>query len=205
MKRQTDIRAKYDSIARFYDAWDAIPERLLYRSWRHRLWSRVGQGTVLEIGVGTGKNIGLYPAGSRVTAIDISRKMLDRAAARVRNRPGIAAELAVMDATQLAFQDGAFDTVVGSFVLMVAPDPLKALAEIRRVCRPGGKLLVLEFTRSVNPVIAFLQNTLTPLTRAVYHARINRDIAAMVEHKGFQAVTVEKLASGMVSIVQAIC
>lgn len=205
MKRPTGVRAHYDSIARFYDAWDAIPEWLLYRSWRRRLWSKVGQGTILEIGVGTGKNIDLYPTRSRVTAIDISRKMLDRAAARARSRPDITIGLALMDAGGLAFQDGAFDTVVGSFLLMVAPDPLKALAEILRVCRPGGKLLALEFTRSANPAMALLQNALTPLTSAAYHARVNQDIAAMAQQKGFHDVTAEKFAGGMVSIVQAFC
>ncbi len=203
-KSASDTQKQYNRIASVYDILDAIPERLLYRSWRRQLWDRVAAGKILEIGVGTGKNMQFYPPGVQVTAIDISSKMLEGAAARTASRPDISIELLVMDVSELSFDTALFDIVVGSFILMVVPDPPKALQEIKRVCKPGGQLLLLEFTRSDNPLVAFLQDLGTPLTRAIYHAYANRDIAMMVQSSGFKIVKTEEVWDGIVKIMQAV-
>jgi ubiquinone/menaquinone biosynthesis C-methylase UbiE len=202
-KNSNHIRTVYDRIAPSYDSWDAIPERLLYSSWRRRLWNGVGAGRILEIGVGTGKNIPFYPPGGQVTAIDISPRMLEGAAKRAATRTDVGIELLRMDASELALDAAVFDTVIGSFALMVVPEPLKALQEVRRVCKPDGKLLLLEFAHSRNQLVAFVQGLVTPLTRAIYCAHVDRDISALVESSGFRIAAVEKVADGVVEIIRA--
>ncbi len=72
-KSDRDIEKKYDRLASIYDFWDVIPERLLYRSWRLKLWEKVQGERILEVGVGTGKNIPFYPSGAQTTAIDMNQ------------------------------------------------------------------------------------------------------------------------------------
>ncbi len=203
-KSSRNVQTRYNRIAANYDRWDTIPEGLFYRSWRRQLWDRVTAESILEIGVGTGKNIHFYPPGAQVTGIDISSKMLEKAAARATRRPDIHLELLRMDVSKLAFDAAVFDTVIGSFILMVVPEPLKALQEVKRVCKPGGKLRLLEFTRSGNRLVAFIQDLVTPLTRAAYCAHVNRDILTLVESSGFRITAVEEMADGVVRIIQAI-
>jgi ubiquinone/menaquinone biosynthesis C-methylase UbiE len=202
-KSSRDVQKQYDRIASIYDALDNIPERLFYRSWRRRLWDRVAAESILEIGVGTGKNISFYPSGAQVIAVDSSSKMLERATARTASRPDVDVKLLTMDITELTFDTARFDTVIGSFILMVVPEPLKVLQEVKRVCKPDGKLLLLEFNRSGNQLVAFLQDLVTPLTHAIYHAHANRDIVMLVKNSGFQITTVEEVADGIVKIIQA--
>ncbi len=203
-KSKSDTQKQYDRIASIYDILDAIPERLFYRSWRRQLWDRVTAGRILEIGVGTGKNMRFYPPGAQLTAIDTSSKMLEKAAAKTASRPDIAIELLTMDVSELTFDTALFDTVVGSFILMVVPDPLKALQEIKRVCQPGSKLFLLEFTRSNNRLVAFLQDLVTPLTYAVHRAHVNRDIVMLVQNSGFKIIKIEEVGNSIVKIIQAV-
>ncbi len=203
-KSTSATQKQYNRIASIYDILDAIPERLFYRSWRRQLWEKVTAGRILEIGVGTGKNMYFYPPGAQVTAIDISSKMLEKAAARTASKPGTVIELIAMDVTELTFEAAQFDAVVGSFILMVVPDPLKALQEVKRVCKPGSKLFLLEFTRSDNQVVAFLQGLVTPLTYAVYRAHVNRDIVTLAQSSGFRIIEIEDVGDGVVKIIQAV-
>lgn len=199
-----DIETIYDRIASVYNVLDAIPERLLYSSWRQRLWDKVTAERVLEIGVGTGKNMRFYPKETQIIAIDISSKMLQKAARRITSRPDVDIELFKMDIRELNFDAASFDAVVGSFVLMVVPNPLEALQEVRRVCKPQGNLRLLEFTRSDNKVVGFTQGLVTPLTRAVYGAHAGRDVVMLVERSGFRIIAVEELVDGIVRIIQAV-
>ena len=197
-KRPIKVQAKYDRIAPVYDLWDGVPEW-----WRQKLWSKVTAGHTLEIGVGTGKNIHLYPPGLQVVAIDFSPGMLLKAAAKARRSPEADISLALMDAGALAFPAAVFDSVVETFTLMVAPDPLKILTEAHRVCKPGGRLLLLEFARSRNRIAAFFQNLLTPLTRAIWGAYLNRDITGLIESSDFEIVSTESLAGGLAQLICA--
>lgn len=197
------IEKRYDRLASVYDLWDVIPERLLYRSWRLKLWEKVQGERILEVGVGTGKNIPFYPSGAQTTAIDISPKMLEKARARANQRHDVTVELLKADLNDLTFEDNSFDAVVGSFILMVLPDPLKALKEIKRVCQPHGKIFFLEFTRSDSKIAAFFQDLLTPLTRAVYHAYLNRDIVGLIQRSGFRVTEGVRMSNGIVELIEA--
>lgn len=197
------IEKRYDRLASIYDLWDVIPERLLYRSWRLKLWEKVQGERILEVGVGTGKNIPFYPSGAQTTAIDISPRMLEKARARANQRHDVTVELLKADLNDLTFEDNSFDAVVGSFILMVLPDPLKALKEIKRVCQPHGKIFFLEFTRSDSKIAAFFQDLLTPLTRAVYHAYLNRDIVGLIQRSGFRVTDGVRMSNGIVELIEA--
>ena len=160
---------------------------------------------ILEIGAGTGKNVYYYPPGSQVTAIDLSPRMLSRAVKRTEGVEDVSIELLVGDARKLSFDDSVFDAVVGSFILTVLEDPLVAIQEIKRVCKPGAVLLLLEFTRSDNKQIAVFQDMVAPLAHAAYRAHIKRDLVALVRRSGYQVISVEAVGDGFVKILHAAC
>jgi phosphatidylethanolamine/phosphatidyl-N-methylethanolamine N-methyltransferase len=120
---------------------------------------------VLEIGVGTGMGLDLYPRWARVTGIDLSRAMLWRARARVAEMSARAhIELRQMDATSMAFEDGSFDVVYAPYMLNVVPNPLAVASEMRRVCRPGGRIILLNRFRSKNPLFATIDDAVSTLS-----------------------------------------
>ena len=119
---------------------------------------------VLEIGVGTGINAPLYPKDCHVTAIDLSVPMLDRARRRVA-RQGLAhIELLEQDAAWMTFRSNSFDSVYAPYVMSVVVDPIRVAREMRRVCRPGGRIVILNHFRSTNALASRLERATSPLT-----------------------------------------
>ena len=98
---------------------------------------------LLEVGVGTGLMLARYPAATAIVGVDLSQAMLEKAQARARALPERDIRLEVMDAESLAFADDSFDCVTVPYVLSVTPDPRRLVSEVRRVCRPGGTILIL--------------------------------------------------------------
>jgi len=129
-----------------------------------RLPARPGD-RILEVGVGTGLSLPLYPEGCEVTGIDISEPMLDRARARLDalGREGVV--LRRMDAHELKFPDASFDHVVAPYVISVVAEPEREMREIRRVCRPGGTVLVVNHFLSENFLLAAAERVLTPASQ----------------------------------------
>src|SRR5688572_10776979 len=119
---------------------------------------------VLEVGVGTGINASLYPRYCRVTGIDFSASMLEKARMRMRRKGLSHVRLMQMDAAALKFADDSFDIVYAPYLVNCVPDPVKVVREMRRVCKPGGKLVILNHFRSVNPFLSRLDRWLSPLT-----------------------------------------
>ena len=120
---------------------------------------------VLEIGIGTGLSIPYYPDHSRITGIDISASMLQEAAKKLAiDDSGCDVELLQMDAAELEFGAGAFDRVLASYVLSTVPEPDKVLDGIVRVCRPGGRVVIVNHFRSALPPVALAEHALRPLT-----------------------------------------
>jgi phosphatidylethanolamine/phosphatidyl-N-methylethanolamine N-methyltransferase len=119
---------------------------------------------VLEVGVGTGINASLYPRHCHVTGIDFSGSMLEKAHARIHRKGLSHIRLMQMDAAELKFADNSFDIVYAPYLVNCVPDPVKVVREMRRVCRPGGKIVILNHFRSVNPVLSRLDRWLSPLT-----------------------------------------
>jgi ubiquinone/menaquinone biosynthesis C-methylase UbiE len=129
------VRRIWNRLAPRYDKKVRLPERLLFPGGREWVCSRA-KGDVLEISIGTGRNLSLYPADVRITGIDISASMLEIARMRAAER-GCAADLRIGDAQALEFSDSSFDTVVCTLALCSIPDPRAAVAEMQRVLRPG--------------------------------------------------------------------
>jgi phosphatidylethanolamine/phosphatidyl-N-methylethanolamine N-methyltransferase len=118
---------------------------------------------VLEVGVGTGINMSLYPSDCHLTGIDFSASMLEKAHERAI-RQGIDIRLMEMDAQAMTFADDTFDVVYAPYVVSVVPDPVQVVREMRRVCRPGGRIIILNHFLSTNPVIATVEKAISPLT-----------------------------------------
>ena len=121
---------------------------------------------ILEVGVGTGLSLPLYPPGVYVTGIDISREMLARARVRkARLHLDRVTALRLMDAESMQFPDDSFDKVVAMYVVSVAPHPARLVSEMRRVCRPGGELFIVNHFQHANPVVGGLERLIAPLSR----------------------------------------
>lgn len=202
MSNETEtIKKRYDRIAPIFDAMEGMMEKLLFRVWRQRLWNKVETGKILEVGVGTGKNFPYYPAGAEMTAIDFSAAMLDRA--KHKTAPQAQPILRLMDVQQLDFPDNSFDTVVGTFVFCSVPQPLQGLREVRRVLKPGGRLLLLEHVQSSHRVQAALMHFINPLVVYLVGANINRNTVDNVRLSGFAEVTVDPVSSDIIKLIEA--
>jgi len=135
-------RARYDRLAPIYDLMQWFSERRAFNDWRKELWTRIAAGRVLEVGVGTGKNLPFYPRAAKVTAIDLSPRMLERAK-RTAARLSQNVDLRLMDAQDLKFADATFDAAVATFVFCSAPLPVRGMQEhgvstrVTNSCRHG--------------------------------------------------------------------
>ena len=204
MKVDNDkTKQRYDRIAPYFDSLEGFLEGLFFSDWRKILWGKVRGEHVLEVGVGTGKNFPYYPSGARITALDFSEKMLERAK-RKQQRSGIAVDLELMDVQSLCYADNSFDTVIATFVFCSVPQPTKGLQELYRVCKPGGQVLLLEHVLSSKPVMAKLMCFINPLIAAVFGANINRRTVKSVQACGFQKVILDPASRDMVKLIQAI-
>ena len=119
---------------------------------------------VLEVGVGTGINADLYPPDCAVTGIDLSSSMLEKARERVARKGVRNVRLLQMDAANLKFADDSFDIVYAPYVIGVVPDPVAVTREMHRVCRGGGRIVILNHFRSNNPLMAWFERMISPLT-----------------------------------------
>ena len=119
---------------------------------------------VLEVGVGTGINASLYPADCIVTGIDLSEPMLEKARDRVARKGVRNVRLLEMDAADLKFADDTFDIVYAPYLISVVPDPVAVAKEMRRVCRPGGRIIILNHFRSAGRIAASLERLIAPFT-----------------------------------------
>lgn len=161
------IKKAYRRYARLYDLYFGAVFQPGRKAVVQRMNCRAGQ-RVLEVGVGTGLSLPLYPDDARVTGIDISPEMLDRARARLeRERIAGRIELHVMDAERMSFASNSFDKVVAMYVVSVVPHPRRLVDEMRRVCKPNGEIYIVNHFHSPNPIVGKAESLLAPLSRLV--------------------------------------
>jgi phosphatidylethanolamine/phosphatidyl-N-methylethanolamine N-methyltransferase len=153
--------------AEFSHFYDKIFQRVFFpRIARVVASLRIPAGArVLELGVGTGLSLSAYPRHCEVVGIDLAQDMLEQAAEKVRRHGWRHVKLLHMDALDLRFPDDSFDYVTAFHVVSVVPDPARMMAEARRVCRPGGKLVIINHFRSERPLIGPLVDLADPVTR----------------------------------------
>ena len=126
-------------------------------------WVNTRSGSVLEVGVGTGLSLRDYKPELALTGIDFSHEMLDKARRKVKeDRLGNVEELRQMDARALDFPDGHFDTVVAMYLVSVVPEPERVVAEMARVCKPGGEVVIVNHFARETGVLAALERGFAP-------------------------------------------
>lgn len=197
------IRARYDRAAPFYDLMEGSIERLAFRKCRERLFERVEGEEILEVGVGTGKNLPYYESGAEVIAIDFSPAMLSRAKSRAEIAEA-SVTLKEMDVQQLAFPDDHFDTSLSGFVFCSVPDPVKGMEEMKRVTKPEGKILLLEHMRPDNLILGAIFDLANPVVVRLLGPNINRETMKNIREAGLEVERTKSLTRfGIVRIIEA--
>lgn len=197
----TDLatRDKWDSLAGSFDFLSQADDRR-FAADKRRLFARI-VGKTLLVAAGTGNDFKFFPPGHQIVAIDISPKMLVRARTKLGEYQG-EIELREMDVTMLDFPDGSFDTVATICTFCSVPKPVAGLRELRRVLKPGGRILMFEHVRSRIGPLGILQDLMTPLTRR-NGPDLNRDTVGNVQRAGFRIVRVENAYLDIVRMIEA--
>jgi phosphatidylethanolamine/phosphatidyl-N-methylethanolamine N-methyltransferase len=186
------VESVYEKIAKVYD--------LTFGPTLHpgRLIAVEGMGIkpgdrILEVGVGTGINAPLYPRNCHVTGIDFSAKMLEKARERVERKGVRNVRLMEMDAGSLSFADNSFDIVYAPYVISVVSDPVRVVREMRRVCRPGGKFIVLNHFKSSNRLVAKVERAISPFTVHIGF-KSDLDLPGFLAQAGLTPVSIQKVS-----------
>lgn len=190
------VRGIYDVLAARYDRGIAFSEKYLFGDGRAWACSQV-QGQALEIAIGTGRNLPFYPADVEITGIELSPAMLEIARQRAHDL-GRQVEFVAGDAQALPFPDQRFDTVLCTLALCSIPDERKAIAEVWRVLRPGGRFVCLEHVRSPNVVVRGIEHVLEPLTVRFQADHLLREPVETARMAGFSIEYLERQKMGIV-------
>lgn len=188
---------RYDRIARIYDIMEYPVEVMFFARLRKELCASVS-GKVLEVGIGTGKNLPYYPSGIDLTGIDISSEMLRKAELRA-GEMRYDVELMVMDVEDMTFPDRSFDYVVSTFVFCSVPRPLKGLGEIKRVLKPEGRAIFLEHVRSENTVLGKMMDLFNPVIRSLIGPNINRRTVETIRKSGLKIISIEHKGTAVIT------
>ena len=148
--------------------------------------------TILEVGVGTGINVPMYPRDCDIVGIDFSSSMLEKARERVERKGITNVRLLQMDAADLKFADNSFDIVYAPYLISVVPDPVKVAAEMHRVCKPGGHVIFLNHFRSRNPLLSRAERMISPFTVHIGF-KADLDLPGFLAQAGLAPVSIEKV------------
>jgi phosphatidylethanolamine/phosphatidyl-N-methylethanolamine N-methyltransferase len=185
------VERVYEKLANVYDLVfgpTLHPGRLVARD---RMGIKAGD-RILEVGVGTGINASLYPRNCQITGIDLSTGMLDKAREKVAREGLRHVRLLEMDAASLTFADDSFDIVYAPYLVSVVPDPIQVAREMKRVCRPGGRIIILNHFRSANPILSRLERAISPFTVHIGF-KSDLDLPAFLAQAELEPVSIEKV------------
>jgi phosphatidylethanolamine/phosphatidyl-N-methylethanolamine N-methyltransferase len=186
------VEGVYDKLAKVYDLTFG-PSLHPGRLQAIQRMGITGQDRVLEVGVGTGINLSLYPRDATVIGIDFSSSMLEKARERAaRKDVPHSLRLLQMDAADLKFADDSFDIVYAPYLISVVPDPVKVAQEMRRVCRPGGRIVILNHFLSPNPILSRLERSISPFTIHIGF-KSDLDLPAFLAQAELQPISIEKV------------
>ena len=195
------VRNLYDRLASRYDTMITIAERLLFADGRR--WAcRQAEGRVLEIAIGTGRNLPYYSRQIDLVGIDVSPRMLDVARLRAEALDR-RVELRVADAQELPFEDASFDTVLATLTLCSIPDDQCAVAEMARVVRPGGSVVLLDHVASPRRSVRLVQRVLDPLLVRYMGDHLLRDPEPAVGAAGLEIDAMDRSKWGIVMRLRA--
>ena len=187
------VEGVYDKLAKVYDLTFG-PSLHPGRLQAIQRMGITGQDRVLEVGVGTGINLSLYPRDATVIGIDFSSSMLEKARERAaRKDVPHSLRLLQMDAADLKFADDSFDIVYAPYLISVVPDPVKVAQEMRRVCRPGGRIVILNHFLSPNPILSRLERSISPFTIHIGF-KSDLDLPAFLAQADLQPISIEKVS-----------
>lgn len=189
-------RRVWDKHSRTYDKSMAFWERRVFEGDREWVCGQA-EGDVLEVAVGSGRNFSFYPRQVRVSGFDLSPAMVELARARAEEL-SLDIELRVADATALPYEDASFDTVVCTYSLCAIPDPAAAISEMRRVLRPGGRVLLSEHVRSSNPLVLAAQGIVSAVTVPLMNEHFLRRPDRTLRDAGFELAVSERRKAGFV-------
>jgi len=197
-----EVRDKYDAFAPSYDWAEGFLELLFGIKRMRRGLLQSARGRVLEVGVGTGNSLRGYSPDCVVTGVDISRGMLHQACKK-SGRVGTATHWAQMDTHSLGFAEDVFDTVVDTLCLCTYNEPVLALKEMARVCRPDGRVLLLEHGRSNRNRLAQLQDRWAEWHRSALGCMWNREPQDFVAQAGLRVTSVRRKLFGVFHVLEA--
>ena len=196
-----DIRFKYNRNSKFYDLFEYPVENIFYKRWRRYLFSKLEGSKLLEIGVGTGKNLPYYSPHTNPVAIDFSEGMLQKAN---RQNKRINIQLIQADVQELPFDGNQFDSALATFVFCSVPDPVQGFLEIKRVLKPGGKMYLLEHVLPQNKLLAFIFNLINVISVRIAGVNINRRTSGSIQKAGFVITTEKKLFTSVFKFYVAV-
>jgi len=197
---ENDAKRKWDGAAGSFDLLSFGDDRR-FGGYKRRLFAKM-QGKSLMVATGTGNDFKYFPPGQDIVGLDISPKMLEKAAPRAVGYPGTLT-LREMDVCKLDYPDDTFDTVVTVCTFCSVPKPIVGLTELRRVLKPGGQILMFEHMRSGIAQFGVLLDMMTPLTRRL-GPDLNRDTVGNVLKAGFRLRRVENVYLDIVRIIEAV-
>jgi len=195
------VRRIWDKLAPRYDKDIKFFERVLFSGGRSWACSQAS-GLVLEIAVGTGRNLGYYSPEIRLLGIDISPRMIAIAQERAR-AVGRQADLRVGDAQALEIPDESVDTVISTLSLCSIPNDRQAVSEVKRVLRPGGRFLLMEHVASPLRLVRIFQRALDWIAVRTEGDHLVREPLVYLKAEGFRIETIERLKWGIVERVAA--